>query len=85
MAVEDRSQVVGEKVTYTLEGREVIEVRNPEYAKKIEQKWQLKEGVRFDTETGRFFQTVVPVGSEAEAAIPKDSGPGLSKWIKDRQ
>jgi hypothetical protein len=78
------SQVVGEKIGYGLKGKDVIEVRTPVYAKRTEQEWHLKAGVRFDTETGRFFLKKVPTEQEVEAAARSQFNVGLPQWVKDR-
>jgi hypothetical protein len=84
VTVEDQSQVVTERISYALNGRDVIEVRTPVYANKTRQEWRLKEGVRFDTETGRFFQKKVPTDQEAETAAQSQFEVSLPQWVKDR-
>jgi hypothetical protein len=82
--VEDTTKVVSEKVTYALEGRNVIEVRTPVYAQKAEQKWQLRNGARFDTNTGKFLMKKEPTEAEAEAAASAQFQLVVKKWIRDR-
>jgi len=82
--VADTSNVVSEKVTYELEGRNVIEIRTPVYAQKAEDRWQLKKGARFDTETGKFFMKTMPTEAEAEAAVSTQFQLVVKKWIRDR-
>jgi hypothetical protein len=82
--VEDTTKVVSEKVTYALEGRNVMEVRTPIYAQKAEQKWQLKSGARFDTNTGKFFMKKEPTEADAEAAASTQFQLVVRKWIRDR-
>lgn len=82
--VENKTRVIGEKVSYDLEGRDVVEVKSPVYAKKTEQRWELGEGVTFDTETGRFFRQVIPTDAEAETAAQQHYDLELAKWVRDR-
>lgn len=82
--VEDKTSIVGEQVRYRLEGEDVIEVRKPVYAKRTIEKRELREGVRFCTETGRFFETVVPTEQEAEVAAGTEFEAELSQWVWDR-
>lgn len=65
---QDRTQIVREKVSYELRGRDVVEVKTPQYATTSVEKWRLKRDARFDPATGRFFMKVVPTREEAEAA-----------------
>jgi len=82
--VDDESKVVGEKVSYRLEGEEVKEVRRPVYAKKLVEQRRLREGVRFDTETGKFYLLKVPTEAEAEAAADKDFQFTVDRWVEKR-
>jgi hypothetical protein len=82
--VQDTSTVVSEKVSYALDGRNVVEVRTPVYATRAEQKWQLKNGARFDTNTGKFFMKKEPTEADAEAAASTQFQLVVRKWIRDR-
>ena len=82
--VEDTQQIIGEDITYSLEGEDVKEIRQPVFAKKLVQKRQLKSDVRFDTTTGKFYKRVQPSQSEAEAAAGRDFQVNLKKWVTQR-
>lgn len=82
--VKDKNSIVGETVSYKLEGENVIKVRKPVYSTRTVPKSRLREGVRFCTETGRFFETKVPTDQEAELAASTGFELGLSQWIRDR-
>jgi hypothetical protein len=84
VTVEDTGKVISEKVSYALEGRDVVEIRTPVYAQKAEQKWQLKRDARFDTDTGKFFMKTVPTDADAEAAASAHFQLVVKKWIRDR-
>jgi hypothetical protein len=82
--VDDESNVIGEKVRYILEGEDVIEIREPLFAKNIIEKRQLKENARFDTDTGKFFMKKKPDEVDAAAAASKKFQFKVKKWVKAR-
>jgi len=60
----------------------VKEIKKPKYGKKKVFKNKLKNGYRFNEETGKFLKTIKPTKEEAEKEIKKELI--IPDWIKDR-
>ena len=82
--VEDREQVVGKEKRYRFENGKVVEEEVLVYGKKKEKQKRLKEGVRLDEKTGKFYRKVVPSRKEALKALKQNPKFRVRRWLKER-
>ena len=82
--IDDTTNVIGEDVSYKLEGTEVIQVKKPKYSKKKVKKVRLKKNVKFDSRTGKFILKQIPTVAEAEEAAQKEFQIKLKRFVRDR-
>ncbi len=81
---QDIKKITGYDTKYEFDDKtgEVKEIKKPIYKKKKVLKNKLKNGYRFNEETGKFFKIVKPTKKEAEKEIKKELT--IPDWIKDR-
>ena len=82
--VEDREQVIGKEKRYRFENGKVAEEEVPVYERKKEKQKRLKEGVRLDERTGKFYKKVVPSRKEALKALKQNPKFRARRWLKER-
>jgi len=76
---------IGEDVAYSLgDDGEVKETKTPKYKMKTIQKKRVKDNIRFDEITGKFFEKKIPTDVEAEIAMKDYTPKALPKYISDR-
>ena len=76
---------IGETTTgYELDGEEVKEIKEPIWEQETVPKKQLKDNVRFDEATGKFYQKTIPTEQQAEEAAVAQFTPTIPKWLDDR-
>ncbi len=82
--VEDREQVVGKEKRYRFENGKVVEEEVPVYGRKKEKQKRLKEGVRLDEKTGKFYKKVMPSRKEVLKALKQNPKFRVRRWLKER-
>jgi len=83
MRIKKQPKVIDEKISFKLEGEEVVEVREPVYEMKTVQVPKLKDGIRFDETDGKFYKKQAPSKEMIDNAV-KDFEPELPDWMKAR-
>jgi hypothetical protein len=85
--INEKEKIVSQTITYVFDEDTgtVKEKKEPVYSKKTVVKKQIRNGVRLDPKTGKFYEKIPPTDAAAETAAEENKAKWrIPKWIKDK-